>query len=135
MRPANQVNGHKERKITSEKVDSALDSNAMFDAIQMSGLEGLDENANRMDRMVVYATINSNGFTLEALLKQLTSCGLKYDPEHVRQSLKRLDLAFIIGRQKDRYDYKVPLFKAIHQPGAEELLRREIEKANDQLRA
>jgi hypothetical protein len=88
---------------------------ATFDHVVYTALGGweqltLDEETNRLDRIIVYSTIGKETFTLPALIKILESHGCGYDPEQVKQSLARLELAFILKREKQNYTYRVPLF-------------------------
>ena len=50
-----------------------------------------------------------------------------YQPEQLRESLARLELAFILGRQQNRYSYRVPLFrKMIRSQEPERFLALEL---------
>jgi hypothetical protein len=51
---------------------------------------------------------------------------MKYDV-FIRQSLMRLELAYIFYRERGHYRHRVPLFQAMIQDQApEELLQREV---------
>ena len=65
-----------------------------------------DEEQSRLDRIIVYSTIEQDKFSRDDLdLKQ-------YSPDLVSDSLLRLEIAFIIKLiGKNRYDYCVPLFR------------------------
>jgi len=63
----------------------------------------------------------------------LDSHGCSYEPEAVKQSLARLELAFILKRQKQSYFYCVPLFKKMfQQQNPEDLLNRELKALKGQ---
>jgi len=65
-----------------------------------------DKEQSRLDRIIVYSTIEPGEFSRDDLdLKQ-------YSPNLVTESLQRLQIAFIIKLvAKNRYDYCVPLFR------------------------
>ncbi|MGD2085323.1 MAG: hypothetical protein PVH61_03980 [Candidatus Aminicenantes bacterium] len=59
--------------------------------------------------------------------REVDSHGCSYEPEDVKQSLARLELAFILKRRRQSYFYCVPLFKKmIQQQDPEDLLKREL---------
>jgi hypothetical protein len=70
-----------------------------------------DERLNRLDRILVYATIEDESFDMEELLVRLKPLELSYSSEEIRQSLTRLELAFIFQRKEGRYQFRVPLFR------------------------
>ena len=113
------------RIIDEPFVEEALDSSALQSAVAMS-FSGEDSRANHMDKIVVYSTVHRENFTMVDIINMLKSHSLSYTTEEVKESLKRLELSFIIGRQKDTYFYRVPLFKTIYQIGREELLDDKI---------
>jgi len=83
--------------------------------------------ANRLDRMVIYATTDRQPFTTEDLVTLLESHGADFTPEEIRQSLARLELAFVLKREKGRYSFCVPLFvDIIREQGPEVLFRQEL---------
>lgn len=116
-----------QRLIHRENLEEAMDSNEVRSSL--SGWERLtpDETTNRLDRIIVYSTIDLQTFTQAKLMQILDSHGCTYEPEAVKQSLARLELAFILKRQKQGYLYCVPLFKKmIQQQDPEDLLKREL---------
>lgn len=50
-------------------------------------------------------------FTLAELMQLLDDRGCRYDPEQLKLSLLRLELAFILGLEQGRYFFRVPLFR------------------------
>jgi len=68
-----------------------------------------DETEQRLDRMVVYASVDWDGFGYGELAARLAEAGLAVDPERLERSLRRLRLAFVLGLQDGRYCYRVPL--------------------------
>ena len=59
-----------------------------------------------IDREVVFATIKEERFTLPQLKNKLKD---KHEKQ-LEHALERLDLAFVIGREKNEYTYRVPMF-------------------------
>jgi hypothetical protein len=58
------------------------------------------------------------------LLNQLN---FDYHPEAVKESLARLELAYVLKREGDKYNYCIPLFvKMIKGQGPREMLEREL---------
>jgi hypothetical protein len=122
-----------QRLIHREHLEEAMDSNEVRSSL--SGWERLtsDETSNRLDRIIVYATINQESFTQTKLMQVLDSHGCSYEPEAVKQSLARLELAFILKRKKQGYIYCVPLFKKMaRQQNPEDLLNRELKALKGQ---
>jgi hypothetical protein len=99
-----------DRLIRRQHLDAAFD-HVLYSAL--GGWEELtpDRESNRLDRIIVYSTIANETFTLPGLIKILETLGCTYEPELVKQSLARLELAFILKREKKNYTYRVPLFK------------------------
>jgi hypothetical protein len=116
-----------QRIIRHEHLQEAMDSNEVRSAL--SGWKRLtsDEITNRLDRIIVYGTINQETFSQTKLMRILDSYGCSCEPEAVKKSLARLELAFILKRQKQSYFYCVPLFKKmVQQQDPEDLLNREL---------
>ncbi len=103
--------GIADRIISRRHVENALHCDGIFSAL--SGWETLtsDEQSNRLDRIVVYATINWETFTFSRLVDFLASKNVSYEPEALRRSLARLVLAFVLERRGETYAYRVPIFK------------------------
>jgi hypothetical protein len=116
-----------QRVIRHEHLEEAMDSKEVRSSL--SGWERLtsDETCNRLGRIIVYGTINQETFNQTKLMRILDSHGCSYEPEAVKQSLARLELAFILKRQKQGYFYCVPLFKKmVQKQDPEDLLNREL---------
>ncbi|MGA1863653.1 MAG: hypothetical protein ACMUHX_01190, partial [bacterium] len=99
------------RVISKKDMERAVNSHAIRSAL--SGWEVLssEDKANRLDRIIVYATIKKESFTLADLLRILDEHRCAYEAEHVKQSLARLELAFILSRANQHYTFCVPIFK------------------------
>ena len=98
--------------IDGATLDAAvLDSQPIRTAL--SGWEHMtgDEQQNRLDRILVYATARKAAFDMDDLLAQLKPFQLSYSPEDIRHSLMRLELAYIFSRELGRYQHRVPLFQ------------------------
>lgn len=100
----------RDRVISPAVLARALDSPAVRTAL--AGWQHLTDNeaANRLDRLIVYATIERKQFTLADLLAVFNAQGYAYDPEQLPQALARLELAFMLRRQQQTYTFCVPLF-------------------------
>ena len=117
-----------DRMIEADVVERALDSNAIRQAL--TGWQTLDTDdsaGSQRDRIIVYATIERDAFTQPELLRMLDALGYSAIPEQVQRSLERLQLAYVIQREKEQYHYCVPLFRdwvLAREP--HDLLRREL---------
>lgn len=122
--------GPRERVITAPVVDAALDSFAIDDALEGWRELGGDAEASRLDRIVVYATVERGGFTRRELDRIFKDH--RYDPpdEQLRRSLRRLELAYVLGREGERYSYTVPLFvERVRADDPAERLANELNEA------
>lgn len=101
-----------QRIIKEEDLLNALHSEKTLNALRGWGAMTDDEQACRLDRIIVYSTITLKGFTLEHLLDLLKHHQIKLKMKMIEQSLARLELGFVLGReQKRQYVYQVPLFQ------------------------
>ena len=72
-----------------------------------------DEAADRLDRLIVYGLIGQDDFTLGDVLACLRGLAYEAEPEEVKESMTRLELAFILGRSRNRFRWQVPLWRAL----------------------
>ncbi len=122
------------RRIISEgAVDNALESTAIDDALEgwrhLGGGDAEDggDVDSRLDRILVYATVDRGGFTQAEMLRMLEQTGHRVEPERVLLSLKRLELAYVLGRSGADYGYRVPLFvKRLREQQPAVLLEQEL---------
>lgn len=118
----------RKRELTPDMMEGAFDSDEM--RVNLAGWVRLtaDEEENRLDRIIVYATIEKNQtFTLSELFSILERLGCKASAEEIKNSLTRLVLAFILERKKETYTYRVPLLtRMILDQGVGELLKYEL---------
>jgi len=110
------------RIIEPADVEKALDSQAVETALSdWGGMVG------KLARIIVYATLEQAPFTQQQLWQQLNALDITYQVEEVKQALTRLELSFIIKRDKEQYSYRVPLFcNMLKRQGTQEMLQEEI---------
>ena len=121
-----------DRTIREDQVKAVLDGNAIRTALAGWEMLASDRNANRIDRIVVYATVRLDRFSLADLLEILERKACAPEAEVLRLSLERLELAFILRRQNDRYEWCVPLFrKIVLRQEPERMLENEIRDMKD----
>jgi WD40 repeat protein len=110
-------------------LEFVLDSQAVRAAFGgWTNLSG-DEAADRLDRIIVYASAGLEQLSLSDIFAILEQHKFRYEPEQVRQSLERLELGFVLKRGKQKYSFCVPLFKKLiseHEP--EKMLRGGVER-------
>lgn len=111
-----------ERVIEKRHLDQALASQAVQDALAGWGRLSHDEAACRLDRIVVYQTAQAGGVSLVALAQLLQSHGIAGDPQALRQSLARLQLAYVLRKQDAEYRFAIPLLQDQFEPAEVELL-------------
>ena len=102
-----------EFKLTQSHVEKAFQSSAIYEAL--AGWQQLSDSqtASRLDRIIVYMTVKRGDFTLTHIVNAFKKWQLQFEPEHIQQSLARLQLAFILTKDKKTYTYCVPLFRKI----------------------
>jgi WD40 repeat protein len=119
--------GLAQRELGEADLERALESRSLRSALEgWANLTG-EESSDRLDRLIVYGLIGREEFGLGEVLELLTELGLDTMPERVKESLTRLELAFIIGRSQNRFRWQVPLWR--EQVLAEEpqrMLKREL---------
>lgn len=95
------------RVIERLQLKGALASQAVQDALAGWGRLSQDEAACRLDRILVYHTAQHGGTSLAQLVELF---GDRIDAVELKQSLARLQLAFVLKRNADGYEFAVPLF-------------------------
>ncbi len=126
-------------EINQEDVTQALQSREVDGGLVGYAKLTNDEQAARLDRLIIYTTVDQRivlqkgvmkfvkplsralsnlwgsgkkeGFTLAEVMDKLELCNCTYTAEQLKQSLARLELAFIIRREGRFYRYCVPLFQ------------------------
>ncbi|EDN69378.1 hypothetical protein BGP_3448 [Beggiatoa sp. PS] len=123
----------REQRILTEKdVTRALSSQAVRGTLVGWRLTD-DDSAARLDRIIVCATIKKSEFILTDVMKVLDKYNYIYTTEDLNQSLARLELAFIIKRDSNKYSYCVPLFQEILlEQDVQALLKQEFKSLDIQ---
>ncbi len=111
-----------ERAIEAHHLNQALASQAVQDALAGWGRLSQDEAACRLDRVVVYHTAQTGQTSLVALTQLLQSHGITADAQALRQSLVRLQLAYVLRKQEAEYRFAIPLLQGQFEPSEVELL-------------
>jgi hypothetical protein len=97
------------REIDAPLVESALSSNPVNQALAWRGLS--DKRGSRIDRIVVYAMLERDSFSLGDVIESLQVHDFKVSIDALQQSLQRLTLAFVFGEERGVYAWRVPLFR------------------------
>ncbi len=131
-----------QRVIEPAQLHAALTAEPVFDALAGWARLSPDPAACRIDRIVVYRIASAHlapggaqGVSLLQLLAGFDAAGVKVDPEQLRHSLARLQLAYVIRRENEGlpYVFAVPLFATQFQrEEVEALLQRELQASNAQ---
>ena len=111
-----------ERAIEARHLAQALGSQAVQDALAGWGRLSHDEAACRLDRIVVYHTAQAGQSSLVALAQLLQSHGVTGDAQALRQSLARLQLAYVLRKHEAEYRFAIPLLQDQFEPEEVELL-------------
>lgn len=114
-----------ERAIEAHHLNQALASQAVQDALAGWGRLSQDEAACRLDRIVVYHTAQAGQTSLVALSGLLQSHGITADAQALRQSLARLQLAYVLRKQEAEYRFAIPLLQGQFEPTEVQLLLRQ----------
>ena len=120
-----------------EEMEKALNSNTVQEALRgwqaTSSSDEDNEQANRLERIIVYATIKQGEFHSAELRELLKNIGCTFTVEQIKQSLERLVLSFVIKRESQgRFVYCVPLFRRglLEDEDVDDLLRWELKDLN-----
>lgn len=112
-----------ERVIEQRHLDQALASQAVQDALAGWGRLSHDEAACRLDRIVVYHAAQAGHASLVTLAQLLQSHGITADAQALRQSLARLQLAYVLRKHEGgEYRFAIPLLQGQFEPSEVELL-------------
>jgi O-acetyl-ADP-ribose deacetylase (regulator of RNase III) len=118
-----------QRILTQEDVIEVLSSQTVRGALMGWRRLTDDDNAARLDRIIICATIKKGEFSLTDVMQILNAHNYLYTTEHLNQSLARLELAFIIKREKNQYRYCVPLFRdMLLEQNVQALLEQEFKE-------
>ncbi len=111
-----------ERVIEARHLNQALASQPVQDALAGWGRLSPDDDACRLDRVVVYHVAQQAETSLVALAGLLQGHGVQADAQALRQSLARLQLAWVLRREGASYSFAIPLMSAQFEPSEVELL-------------
>lgn len=128
-----------QRLLDGLQLDKAMRSDAMLDALAGWARLSPDPTACLIDRIIVYRTAQTSRhrpghggeprtMTLAGTLGDFSRAGIGVDAETVRRSFARLQLAYVLRRDGDDYDFAVPLFVSQFQASeVDALLEREMQ--------
>lgn len=112
-----------ERVIEQRHLDQARASQAVQDALAGWGRLSHDEAACRLDRIVVYHAAQAGHASLVTLAQLLQSHGTTADAQALRQSLARLQLAYVLRKHEGgEYRFAIPLLQGQFEPSEVQLL-------------
>ncbi|RYF27884.1 MAG: ATP-binding protein [Comamonadaceae bacterium] len=111
-----------ERVIEAHHLKAALASQAVQDALAGWGRLSQDDAACRLDRTVVYHVAQHGEATLNSLVQLLLDHALRPDAQALRQSLARLQLAYVLHKDQATYRFTIPLLQDQFEPAEVQLL-------------
>ncbi|CAA6815066.1 MAG: Unknown protein [uncultured Sulfurovum sp.] len=97
--------------ISQKDVDDALESDAIDKMLKGWGAMSANEKVNRLDRLIVYMTIEKESFRLGDVVTAIKEKGLSIDTQKIDESLERLVLGYVVGKHKGNYTYRIPLLR------------------------
>ena len=120
--------GKTKKVIELEDAQKAIKEKNVYELFEAWRELNDDKRANRLDRIVVYATVKKGEFTLAELIERLKIYGLEVDIADLEKSLDRLKVSYTIRRGDDGvYAFMLPLFRAYILKGDYEVkLRGEV---------
>ncbi|MDM8564040.1 AAA family ATPase [Candidatus Halobeggiatoa sp. HSG11] len=119
----------KKRKLNYKDVDKALNCWDIRTSLNERWRRLIkDEQATRLDRIIIYATVKQGQFNKKDIINILNDNQYAYTAEQLNQSLGRLELAYILKYEKGIYYYCVPLFREmlLEEGVIDELLELEL---------
>lgn len=113
LRRMEKLNDRKIRREPFEAVFSMRDTSGseLKGAFESLGKLTRDAVANRVDKMVMYATCGTELMREREIDGALKGHGVDIAPEVLKESLRRLELAFVLQRKNNRFHYPVPLLR------------------------
>ena len=86
--------------IEKKDIGKALESDAIYRMLKSWEALSANKESNKLDRVIVYLTIEKESFRLGDVTKKLKEQGLKIDIECINESIERLLIGYVIGRGK-----------------------------------
>lgn len=111
-----------DRVIEAHHLKAALASQAVQDALAGWGRLSQDDAACRLDRTVVYHVAQHGEGSLSSLVQLLLDHGVRPDAQALRQSLLRLQLAYVLHKDEAAYRFTIPLLQTQFEPAEVQLL-------------
>jgi len=108
------------KRITQADIDEVVENSSLEDYLKGWGSMSENEADNRLDRVIIYLTLEKESFRLADIDAWLKEQGKKIDANRIKSSLERLVVGYILQERKKNYSYRVPLFR-------EKLLEDDIE--------
>ena len=100
-----------QREIGKNDVQQALNREKIFNALKGWDAMTDDEQACRLDRIIVWSTVEMERFSFAELMALLNKQRVKAETSRIEKSLARLELGFVLGKDEGVYYYRVPLFR------------------------
>jgi hypothetical protein len=127
-----------ERELDEARVERAMHSDALLDALAGWARLSPDPAACTLDRVIVYRVAEQSGagrpLTLPGLLDELAAAGVTVGAEALRSAFSRLQLAYVLRREGDGYAFAVPLFALqFRAQEVQALLARELDALRAQV--
>ena len=99
------------RVIEHADVAAALDSATVGQALEGWGHFTTDRSAARLDRIIVWAMLEVDEFSMEDVVRRLAELGTSVGADEIRTALVRLGLAFVLGQHGGIHRWRIPLFR------------------------
>ena len=97
--------------ITEKEVTNSFNKENIYTTVnEWQGLTS-NEKENRINRLIVYLTFESNNFSLSDVVEKIKEKNLQLKIEEIESSLKQLNLSYVLKKEKNLYSYQIPLLK------------------------
>ena len=104
--------GKTKRVIAHAEVEAVFKDKKLYELFE--SWKELDEDirAGRVDRIIVYAMVEQEKFTLKELVEKFKELGVSVSISEIEKSLSRLKISYIIERDDEGlYGFMLPLFR------------------------
>jgi len=121
------------KKISTKLLEEVMQSQAVSSKLLgWDNIDGSYEKNSRLDRMVIYLTIEKESFELDDVLTLLAEEKVEVDASAVKRSLERLVIMYVLKKEAGVFSYRIPLMKEhilqTNEKGRRALLNEEISK-------